>query len=211
MHPGVTIVNPLCQGMLVQESEEGLREAVRVLRRGGIVAYPTDTLYALGADATSEDAVMRLYRLKRRPLSKPISAAFSSIEMVRRYCTVTPEAEKLMRRFLPGELTLLLPFRGLPRVLSAGMPKLAVRIPGSATALRLIEMFSKPVTATSANISGEPPAKSAEEVIIEGVEVVIATEEPLSGVATTIYDPETGRVLRRGSISPEEIEACLRE
>ncbi len=184
---------------------------MRVLRRGGIVAYPTDTLYALGADATSEDAVMRLYRLKRRPLSKPISAAFSSIEMVRRYCTVTPEAEKLMRRFLPGELTLLLRFRGLPRVLSAGTPKLAVRIPGSATALRLIEMFGKPVTATSANISGEPPAKSAEEVTLEGVEVVIATEEPLSGVATTIYDPETGRVLRRGSISAEEIEACLRE
>ncbi len=191
--------------------DEALREAVRILRRGGVVAYPTDTLYALGVDATSERAVLELFRLKRRPLHKPVSAAFSDLEMLRRYCILSEEAERLVRCFLPGELTLLLPRRRLPEVLSAGGEKVAVRIPASKTALRMIEMFGKPVTATSANLSGRAPARRVEDIEVEGVELAIATDEPLSGVASTIYDPEARKVLREGRISREEIESCLGE
>lgn len=201
--------------LVVSADEEGVvRRALSVLRAGGTLVYPTDTLYALGCDATSVSAVRRVFEIKRRPLEKPLPIAVASIEMMRRYCELDERAEKLARALLPGALTLLLRKKNLPDILTSGSPKVAVRIPANELALRITAALGRPVVATSANLSGRPPPISAQEAIVQlsGVELVIdagiLAEER---IPSTIYDPEEGRIVRQGKISRARIEAVLRE
>lgn len=198
---------------VVGADEEGVvRRALSVLRSGGVLVYPTDTLYALGCDATNEEAVRRVFEIKRRPFEKPLPVAVASIEMMRRYCELDKRAERLARAFLPGALTLLLRKKNLPDIVTSGSAKVAVRIPANELALKLIAALSKPVVATSANISGMPPPISAEEAIaqLSEVDMVIdAGRLAEERIPSTIYDPETGEVVREGRIRREEIEAVL--
>jgi len=202
-------------GMLViSAEEEGVVErAARILSKGGIVVYPTDTLYALGCDATNPEAVKRVFEVKRRSLSKPLPIAVASLEMMREYCELNEKAEKLARAMLPGALTLLLKKKNLPHIVTSGSAKVAVRIPANELALKIIAALGKPVVATSANISGKAPPISAGEAMtqLSDVDLVIDAGRLAERVPSTIYDPETGKVLREGKISREEIEAVLRK
>ncbi len=149
--------------------ERELEKAVEVLESGGVVVYPTETVYGLGADALSERAVRRVFELKGRAFKKPISVAVSSFEMLESVAIVeSAEVEEILNALLPGPVTVLLPRKAvLPEILTGGSPLVGVRMPEHEIALRLITAFGRPLTATSANISGKKPPASFEDVEIE--------------------------------------------
>jgi L-threonylcarbamoyladenylate synthase len=186
---------------------ESLEVAVKVLQRQQLVVYPTDTLYALGCDATSKYAVMRVFEGKKRRLEMPLPIAVADMEMLRRYAHLHEQARVLAEKYLPGALTLILKKKNLPEVLTSGSGKVAVRIPANDAALELIELLGRPVVATSANFSGSPPPVTVEEVPPElGAE--IALDQGLLGerIPSTIVDFDEGpRVIREGRIDKEEI------
>jgi L-threonylcarbamoyladenylate synthase len=187
---------------------EEITFAAEALRRGEVVAYPTETFYGLGVNALDELALARLRHLKGRDASKPISVLVSGPEMLERLCkTLPPLARRLMAAYWPGPLTLALPARkDLPRALvSDGC--VAVRESSHPTAEALVNAFGSPVTTTSANPGGEPPATSPEQVeeMFEGRCRVIHGGVTLGGAPTTLARVRGGRVeiLRQGALRIE--------
>jgi L-threonylcarbamoyladenylate synthase len=184
-----------------------IEQAVSVLRRDGLVVYPTDTVYGLGADALSEEAVLRVYEAKGRPLGHPISVAVCDREMLYCIAQVSRDAEALIDRFLPGPITLVLPAKSvLPPLLLAGTGRIGVRIPDHDLALSLIRAFDSPITATSANRSGEKDPRNEEEVDVPHDFFISAGTLP--GVPSTVVDVESRKILRPGT-QAREIQAFL--
>lgn len=141
-------------------------EAARFLREGGIVLYPTDTTYALAVDALDPEALRRLVRWKGRGAEKALSVTVPDEAAAERLVHLTPRDRKLLRQLLPGPYTLVLRHRGgLPPELVGTHDTLALRIPDRSEALDLARQARVPITATSANRSGDPPAYSAEEFL----------------------------------------------
>jgi L-threonylcarbamoyladenylate synthase len=198
----------------VIESEEGITEAVEILRKGRLVIFPTDTLYGLGCNALDEPAIRSVFAVKKRPASSPLSIAVSDIEMMKQYAEFPDEAEKLAEAFLPGALTLVLKKKNLPDVLTGDLPKVGLRIPKSEIVLRLIRLLGVPITATSANISGNPPPTTAEDAISQIPEADIVLDAgPLGeGFPSTVIDmSEKPKILREGAIKREELEKVIGE
>jgi L-threonylcarbamoyladenylate synthase len=184
-----------------------LRRASEVLKRGELVVYPTDTLYALGGDALNEKAILKVYEAKKRPLSKPLPIAVSDLRMMKKYASLDERAKRLADKYLPGALTLILWKKNLPARLTSGLDKVAVRIPANSAALELIRLVGKPLITTSANFTGEPPPVSIEEVPLKlGAEIALDQGRLGERVPSTIVD-FTGepRVVREGKISAKEI------
>lgn len=187
---------------------EEITFAAEALRRGEVVAYPTETFYGLGVNALDELALARLRHLKGRDASKPISVLVSGPEMLERLCkTLPPLARRLIAEYWPGPLTLALPARkDLPRALvSDGC--VAVRESSHPTAEALVNAFGSPVTTTSANPGGEPPATTPEQVeeMFEGRCRVIHGGVTLGGAPTTLARVRGGKVeiLRQGALRIE--------
>jgi L-threonylcarbamoyladenylate synthase len=193
---------------VVHAFPEEITFAAEALRRGEVVAYPTETFYGLGVNALDELALARLRHLKGRDANKPISVLVSGPEMLDRLCkTLPPLARRLMAAYWPGPLTLALPARkGLPpSLVSDGC--VAVRESSHPTAEALVSAFGSPVTTTSANPGGEPPATTPEEVeeMFEGRCRVIHGGVTLGGAPTTLARVRGGRVeiLRQGALRIE--------
>ncbi|KUG20344.1 MAG: threonylcarbamoyl-AMP synthase [Methanomicrobiaceae archaeon] len=185
-----------------------ITEAVSVLRRDGVIVYPTETVYGLGADALSEEAVLRVYELKRRPLSQPISVAVSDRDMLAAIAAVDPVAEDFIGRFLPGPVTVILPAKScLPEILTGGTGWIGIRMPAHPVALRIVELLDSPITATSANVAGERPPTRPDEVYIPHDLLVDGGELP--GTPSTVVDLGTRTILRRGT-GWEDVEAFLK-
>lgn len=187
---------------------EEITFAAEALRRGEVVAYPTETFYGLGVNALDELALARLRHLKGRDANKPISVLVSGPDMLDRLCkTLTPLARRLIAAYWPGPLTLALPARkDLPRALvSEGC--VAVRESSHPTAEALVTAFGSPVTTTSANPGGEPPATTPEQVeeMFEGRCRVIHGGVTLGGAPTTLARVRGGKVeiLRQGALRIE--------
>ncbi|MDI9371180.1 MAG: threonylcarbamoyl-AMP synthase [Synergistaceae bacterium] len=190
-----------------------IEEAARVIRAGGLVAFPTETVYGLGADGTSSSAVAGIFRAKGRPADNPLILHFASPWPVSEVAVVTPTAERLMELFWPGPLTLVLPSLGVaPREVSAGLDTVAVRMPSHPVALALISRAGVPVAAPSANTSGRPSPTDAEAVVSDvgaRVDIVLDGGPTFVGVESTVLDV-TGEelvLLRPGGCPVEEIEA----
>jgi L-threonylcarbamoyladenylate synthase len=182
---------------------EEIAFAAEALRRGEVVAYPTETFYGLGVNALDELALARLRVLKGRDADKPISVLVKGPEMLNRLCVrISPLARELMRRYWPGPLTLALPARrGLPASLvSDGC--VAVRDSPHPTASALVESFGAPVTTTSANLAGEPAATTPEAVeeMFEGRCRVIHGGVTVGGAPSTLARVRGDRIeiLRQG-------------
>lgn len=174
-----------------------IRRAVEVLRRGGLVVYPTDTVYGLGADALCDGTVEKVFEAKGRPISKPISIAVSDVDMLCCVAHVTPDAEEFVERFLPGPFTIVLESRKiLPPALTGGTGLIGVRIPAHDLALLLIQEFDAPITATSANLSGESAPASPEEVDVPYD--LLIDGGVLPGTPSTVVDLVHSCILRRG-------------
>ncbi len=175
-----------------------VKKAVSVLMHDGIIVYPTETVYGLGADAFSDEAIAKVYEAKKRPLSMPISIAVSDFDMLYAVARVDPKVEAFLTAFLPGPVTAVLPARtSVPAILTGGTGLIGIRMPAHDLALQLITMFDAPITATSANLHGaKDPVIPAEctvpyEFLIDGGR--------LPGIPSTVVDPAGKRILRAGS------------
>jgi len=196
--------------------EEQVKKGVGILKRGGVVAFPTDTVYGLGADAFNPEAVERIYLVKKRPRHLPLPLLIGDMKQLAVVAEpLTEVALFLAQRFWPGGLTLVLPKAGgLPACL--GGAGVAVRLPAHPVCQALIRGVGSPITGTSANISGKPSALTAGEVreqLGNGVDLVIDGGRCPGGVESTVVDlsGEKPAILRRGIISEEEIDRVVEE
>ncbi len=199
------------------ESPEALERALQVLRQGGLVCFPTDTVYGVGAHGFQEEAIRRIYQAKERPLEKAIALLLASEGQVEQVSPgLTPVGRRLAERYWPGPLTLVLPRRPeVPSILSPRRATIAVRIPDHPITLRLIRMLGAPLAATSANRSGHPDPITAEDVVRElgdRVDLILDGGRCPGGVASTVVDLTTDppQILRPGPISEDELAEMLR-
>jgi len=201
-------------------SSENLKQAIKlaknVIERGGLIIYPTDTVYGLGADPFNVRAVERIFQVKRRP-KKPLPILASSISNVLRICELDETAIKLVRNFWPGALTIVVKRKEgvLPSIVTAGMDSVGVRIPNHEVALKIIDACGGLLIGTSANISGHKPPRTAEEAIDELgdlVDLVIDSgPAPLGKPSTVINLTVSPPVIEReGVINAEDILKVLR-
>jgi len=194
----------------------GLTEAARILQAGGLVAFPTETVYGLGGDARSDTAVARIFEAKGRPRFNPLIAHVRDLEAARRIAVFDDRAERLAAAFWPGPLTLVLPLRpeaGLSPLVTAGLDSVAVRVPAHPVAQGLLAAFGGPVAAPSANPSGRVSPTRAAHVLagLSGrVDAVVDGGACDVGVESTILGlVGEARLLRPGGIPAEVLEECL--
>ncbi|MCS7034983.1 MAG: L-threonylcarbamoyladenylate synthase [Phycisphaerae bacterium] len=191
-----------------------IEQAVQILRGGGLVAFPTETVYGLGADATSEAAVQRVFLVKGRPATNPLIVHVYSSSIARRYVADwPPQAERLAQRFWPGPLTLVLPRRpSIADAVTAGLPTVAVRVPDHPMALSLLRAFDGPVAAPSANRStrlSPTTAQHVREELGESVDLILDGGPCQVGIESTVIDLTSAppRVLRPGRVTVEALRA----
>ena len=197
---------------LIIKAASSLDAAVKAVREGGIIAYPTETFYGLGVDAFNTAAVERLVKLKARPGDKPISIIIKDACVLKTVVSeVPPVATELVRRFWPGPLTIVFKaVDGLPGALTGSNATIGVRVSAHPTAARLAAELSVPLTATSANPSGEEPPVTPEEVLSyfgKTLDVLIDGGRLPGRLASTVVDVTGGEanILRAGAIDEHEL------
>ncbi len=179
------------------------------LKKGSLAVIPTDTAYALAADATNEESVKKVFALKKRDESKPIPIVVSDLYMIKEYAEITPLAEHLCHAFMPGPLTLIVPQKqGLAKSLSS--KGVAFRIPENDFTRAIISELGVPVTSTSANLSGDAPLYTSEDVLElfrNKVELILDAGNLPPTPPSTIIDLMDGKqeIIRKGPISEEDI------
>lgn len=195
-----------------------VNRAIEILKNGGIVAFPTDTVYGLGGDAFNIGAAERIYRVKQRPRHLPLPVLLADSMQLDDIVAMVPEtACYLMRHFWPGGLTLVLPKKDtFPDIITAGSNRVAVRIPDHVVPLALIRGLGAPIIGTSANISDKPSPVTAEEVeqqLGSQVDLIIDMGRCPGGLESTVVDVtgETPVILRQGVVSEEEILSVCRK
>lgn len=196
--------------------EGPLDRAVKAIRSGGVVAYPTETFYGLAVDATCETALKRLFDLKGRERSEPISVIAADMAMVESMAATVPEAAKrLAERFWPGPLTIIFKAKSdVLDMLTAGTGKIGVRVSSGKTAARFAAEAGVPITATSANPSGKIPASDPMDVdnyFEDAVEVIIDADHLDPSLPSTVVDVtvEPPQILRTGAVEEELIAEVL--
>lgn len=200
-------------------SEDQLDEAVKLLAQGELVAFPTETVYGLGAIATNEKSVKGVYEAKGRPSDNPLIVTVSDEKMIEKYAKSVPErAKKLIKHFWPGPLTILLYVKpgSLPDAVTGGLDTVAFRCPDDKLTHDLIEKLGYPIVGPSANTSTKPSPTTAQHVYhdLKGkIAGIIDGGETRVGLESTIIDlsVETPIVLRPGEITPEELSSVLGE
>jgi len=176
---------------------ETIPTAVKILQQGGLVIYPTETCYGLGADATNPVAVRKVFLAKKRGLDSPISVIVSSLEMIKKYAIVPREVEQLVNEHMPGPLTLVVKNKSFPRILCGEGIKVGFRIPDHVIALELVKQFGKPITATSANISGGPDPYLMPDL---PVDFTINYGKLPKRPTSTVYDTVLKKTIREGPV-----------
>ena len=189
--------------------ESDIPEAAAALKRGELVAFPTETVYGLGADATNVTAVGKVYAAKGRPSDNPLIVTVADAEMVGQYATITPLAAKLMEAFWPGPLTIILnilPGR-LSMKVTGGLQTAAFRNPDNALTRKLIATAGVPIVGPSANTSGKPSPTTADHVLhdLDGKIAGVLDDGPTQ-VGLTVTPPA---ILRPGAIGPDELEPLI--
>ncbi|GIV83964.1 MAG: threonylcarbamoyl-AMP synthase [Candidatus Roseilinea sp.] len=206
------------------EGRAAIGEAARVIRDGGLVAFPTETVYGLGANALDARAVARIFQAKQRPLNDPLILHIASLDDLTDLTPATAQSDAtelgslvagLTRAFWPGPLTLVLPrSRNVPPIVSAGLDTVAVRMPNHPVALALIRASGVPIAAPSANRFGHVSPTTAQHVLddLDGrIDLVLDSHATPIGVESTVLDLTTAppRILRPGGVTREQIERAL--
>ena len=196
---------------ILQPTEENLLRAANLIKRGELVAFPTETVYGLGADGLNIEACRKIFIAKGRPNDKPLSLHVASLEMVERVAKISARAEKLFAAFCPGALTIILPKNKIvPDFVTCGKLSVGIRFPANDVALSLIKLSGCPIAAPSANLSGMEPPTTSQEVFdnLSGrVEIILDGGRCRFGISSTIIDLTASepKILRRGAITAEEI------
>jgi L-threonylcarbamoyladenylate synthase len=195
-----------------------IEQAAAMIRRGGLVAFPTETVYGLGADAMNEQAVQKIFQAKGRPADNPLIVHVNSREMLKRVAfEVSDQAEALMEKFWPGPLALVLKRKSeVAPTVSAGLETIAARMPANKIALALIETADTPIAAPSANVSGRPSPTSAAHVLrdLDGrIEMILDGGATNIGIESTVLDVtgEAPLILRPGWVTREMIAETIGE
>ena len=197
-------------------SEEIIDNAVSLLNRGEIIAFPTDTVYGVGGDIFNEVAINRIFRLKNRPTNKPINALVSSEEQLKMIVESIPlDAISIIDKFWPGPLTVILKKKNeVSDKVTSSLDTIGVRMPNNRVALEIIKKFEKPLATTSANISDKPSPLTAEEVFNnfqEGLPMIIDSQEKALGIESTIitFTSLKPQILRIGAVTKEELSQFI--
>ena len=195
-----------------------LRYSAEIIKNGGIVVFPTETVYGIGTNGLDKEAVERLYKIKERPLNKPISLLVSDYEMIEKVVKDINELEyKIMKKFFPGPLTIILNKKDIvPDIVTSRGSTVGIRMPEEEITRKLIEYAGVPIAAPSANISGKPSGIDLQEIIKEfgdKVDCYIDGGKSKIGIGSTIVKVEnnTIKILREGSISKKEIEDLIND
>ena len=190
--------------------------AADIIKNGGLVAIPTETVYGLGANGLDEAAVAKIFEVKGRPQDNPLILHISGPEQIELFCHHIPQAAyDLAEEFWPGPLTMVLPARSnVPKRTTAGLSTVAVRCPDSHVTREIIRLSGVPIAAPSANISGKPSTTTAQHVLHDHdgkIEAIVDGGPCRVGVESTIVDltEERPRLLRPGGVTPEELIAVL--
>jgi L-threonylcarbamoyladenylate synthase len=178
---------------IVQLDESALSQATEVVQAGGVIVFPTDTVYGLGCDAFDEGAVERIYELKGRPREQPLALHLGSATQISRYCrSLKAYQRRFIQRLLPGPYTLILPAsQKAPRCSVNSTSGMGLRLPASRAFQLLASALTCPLAGTSVNRHGEPPLMRIEKIAEEfgnAVELILTTDEPMSGKNSTVID-----------------------
>lgn len=203
--------------MLHSNSAESIQQAAALLRAGETVAFPTDTVYGLGANAFDATAIQKVYTAKGRPSEKPLILLIHEQAQLQTFVThISETATKLINAFWPGPLTLVLPLKpnAVVSEVTRGHSTIGVRMPNHHVALQLLKLANVPIAAPSANLSGKPSPKTAEEVAIDlngRIAAILSDGSCNIGEASTIVDvsQEIPVLLRKGSITKAQLEQTL--
>lgn len=196
--------------------DKKLQEVANIIRQGGIVVFPTETVYGIGTNGLDSKSISKLYHVKQRPLNKPISLLVSSLEMVKAVTENISDMEyKLMERFFPGPLTIILKKnKAVPNNLTNNTDTVGIRLPDNIIARKLIEYANVPIATPSANISGRPSGTNIQDIIKDlgdKVDYYIDGGPSKLGIGSTIVKIEDNKplILREGSISKEQINKYI--
>lgn len=201
---------------ILQPTEENLNLAAEMIKKGEIVAFPTETVYGLGADGLNVEACRKIFIAKGRPSDKPLSLHVASLEMAEKIARITAQAEKLFKMFCPGALTIILSKNKIvPDFVTGGKSSVGIRFPANDVALSLIKFSGVPIAAPSANLSGKTPPKTAQEVFnnLSGkIPLILDGGQCQFGISSTIIDLTRSepKILRHGAISAEKIWEVLK-
>ena len=198
--------------MTLRLPADAIAQAAALLRAGKLVAFPTETVYGLGADALDAAAVAAIFAAKGRPPANPLIVHVGDIAQATALCAWNDLAQRLAERFWPGPLTLVLPRReGVPDIVTAGGPTVALRMPAHPVALALLRAAGVPLAAPSANLSGQISSTRAEHVLagLSGrIDAVLDAGPSPGGIESTVVGLVGGaRLLRPGLLAPADIEA----
>jgi L-threonylcarbamoyladenylate synthase len=198
---------------ILQSDPKGIQKAARIIMQGGVIAFPTETFYGLAADARNEAAIKKIFQVKGREEGNPILLLVAGRSWLSGLVEeVNPQAERLMEKFWPGPLTLV--FRASSNVsplLTANTGKIGIRVSGLAVAQALTRAVGRPITGTSANLSGRPGTSTAEEVaqsLGEKLDAVLDGGKTAGGLGSTVLDVSGSslRILRDGVVAKKDLE-----
>lgn len=196
---------------------EIIQRAVNVIKRGGIIGFPTRCLYGLGADAFNAAAVDRIFKIKQRSFQKPILILIAQrIQLKRLVSNVSTTAARIMDQFWPGGMTLVFEAAdSVPHHLMAGTAKIGIRLPGHPVAAALVNSLGRPLTGTSANLSGRPGCRRIDDLdpqIIQHLDIFLDAGPLKGGAGSTVVDVthDMPRILREGEVSGKEILTLIK-
>jgi len=189
--------------IIINPDKRSIAEACMILRSGGIVAFPTDTVYGIAAMPFDKKAVRKLYRIKKRGKKKPIALLVSSKKMAGKFAiNMSSKAKKLISKYWPGPLTLVFKKRrSVPDFLTSGLPTIGIRMPKNKIALQLIKKAGGALAVTSANLSGNRPAVSADQIKgLKGIDLILDGGKCRIGTPSSVFAFIGGKlkVLRKG-------------
>jgi L-threonylcarbamoyladenylate synthase len=208
----------LLRNLTTTTQESLVTEAVDALKQGGVVLYPTDTLYGLGADAFSDGAVDKVFAIKERNDGKPVHAIVSDLGMANQYGEIDDRVRRLVSELPTGKITFIVPKRkGVSGGIARELETFGFRIPDHQFCLSMVRAFGKPITATSANASGYPPQNSLGPIFIQLGKTVGLIDVAINGGDLPESKPSTVldctgieiKVLREGAVSAKEIVRAL--
>tara|TARA_Y100001968_G_scaffold322659_1_gene359127 strand:- start:1537 stop:2490 length:954 start_codon:yes stop_codon:yes gene_type:complete len=201
---------------IIKNNFKGIKEAAEILTVNGVVAFPTETVYGLGANAFSQEAVTKVYKIKRRPTYNPLIIHVSSYQMAREYGFFNESADKLARTYWPGPLTIIVKKEksNVVDLATAKLETIALRCPSNITARNLIGELGKPIAAPSANKSGKLTCTSPGDVFAKlknSIDALIDGGDAELGLESTVVDcsVQSPCILRPGNITVDQINSCL--
>ncbi len=210
------------ESKIIKFDENTIKTATKVLQRGGVIAFPTETLYALGCDGENEAGIEKIFRLKGRAKQKPLMAMLDSIEKIEKIAILTPLARIILKQFEAGGVSIILnKSKNCPQEINKGNDTVGVRIPKHQKTLQLLGNYKNIICTTSANQTGEPSGTTAKQVVNsfkktnkanrQKIDLIIEAGSPRFKIQSTIIDFSNDKcsLLREGAVSIDAIELAI--